>query len=296
MPPSGPLSTCKITQIVKWMQTEAISICDTSKYNYVHDIVPILNSNCIICHADFSDSNQFKKRLLNNKLTSALTATNGVSQMPPSGPLDACNINKIKNWARTENLSGIDTTPIQPPVTESYPVCFARDIFPVIQAGCVASGCHNDASGAGDISLTSFNKIRQIVRPGNPLNSKLYRVITNSGEDQMPPYPKNPLSKANIDSIYNWIKNGATDDVCKTMCNSSKFGFSSDIFPLINNRCNTCHSFTNYTIIYNLTLNNVLIDRLNGANGKNQMPPSGKLDTCAIRKVENWVKYGALNN
>jgi cytochrome c5 len=294
MPPSGPLGTCKITQIKKWMKTEAISTCDTSKYNYVNDVVPILNANCIICHSDFSDSNQFKKRLLNNKLISALTATNGVSQMPPSGLLDACNINKIKNWARTEDISLIDTTPIQPPVTESYPVCFARDIFPVIQAGCVASGCHNDASAAGDISLTSYAYVRQIVRPGNPLNSKLYRVITNSGEDQMPPYPKNPLSKANVDSIYNWIKNGATDDVCKTICNSNKFGFTADIFPLINNRCNTCHSFTNYTIIYNLTLNNVLIDRLNGANGKNQMPPSGKLDTCSIRKVENWIKYGAL--
>jgi hypothetical protein len=300
-----------IISVVNGCQHEVVDKKNLRKIIFETEILPIFLTNCTQsgCHDSLGDApldlrtydgimkGIVKGNPSSSKIYSAITATYS-NIMPPSGALQPADRAKIRLWIEqgAEDTKADTTPPVDTTKISSGPVCFSQDIFPVLVAGCVANLCHDNASHEGYTKLTTYTDIIKTVIKGNPERSELYQVITNAKGIKMPPKPRNSLSTAAIDSIYNWIKSGANNDSCAAACNSYSFSFSKEIFPIINNICNTCHFFNDYAIIFNYSRNNVLIDHLKGTNGRSQMPPTGKLDTCTIRKVENWVKNGALNN
>jgi hypothetical protein len=90
-------------------------------------------------------------------------------------------------------------------------MCFERDILPIFQNNCSMAGCH-DGTGESDLRLRSYSEIINGVRPGYAENSAIYRAITGTGEEMMPPV--RPLSLDNRTKIRVWIEQGALSTTC----------------------------------------------------------------------------------
>jgi mono/diheme cytochrome c family protein len=80
--------------------------------------------------------------------------------------------------------------------------------------------------------------------------------------------------------------------------------FLSDIFPIIQSECITCHGATSPSGGVSLnTYDNIKISVDNGSfygsltgNGYQLMPQYGTLPTAQIELVETWINEGALDN
>ena len=308
MPKGGmKLDTCKIIQFSIWLRkSKPVNIlCDTNHITFSGTINNILsNNNCISCHSSANAANLGAGILLEdstevaamyNRIMGAIEQKPTYYSMPKNGPkMDTCSITQFGIWLRY-------IKPVIP--VENYPVCFSRDILPVIQSNCAMTGCHNGSNGELN-PLNNYSDVMQIVeQPGNPGNCTLYRVITNGGENKMPPSGYNQLSSANIDSIRVWITAGASNPSCPAICDSSKFAFSANVFPVFNNYCKGCHSGSNagggihledYTTITNVP-SAELIGAITG-QGYPKMPLTGSLTDCQVAVIKNWINNGEKNN
>lgn len=91
-------------------------------------------------------------------------------------------------------------------------VSYSQHIQPLFNLNCNTSGCHDDASRAGNISLTTCANTTadpSIVFPGEPDNSRLVWAVEGIGNFPMPPpgYPQ--LTSNQISGIRTWISEGA---------------------------------------------------------------------------------------
>jgi hypothetical protein len=187
-------------------------------------------------------------------------------------------------------------------------ICFAEEILPIILSNCAKTGCHDANSGGGDAQpLISYSYVMNYVQPLNPNNSNLYQSITGNGQDIMPPAPNPPLSSAQIQLIYNWIMQGAKDNIdCGMGCDTTIFTFSGAVNPIMQNYCTGCHnggtagagiSLIGYSSVIVEVNNGKLWGSINHFTGFYGMPLNGPmLDTCHIKQIKKWIDAGALNN
>lgn len=84
-------------------------------------------------------------------------------------------------------------------------VSFSADVWPIIEKYAL-----NAHGGKGGVFLESYDDIMKQVVPGDPASSMLYKVLTGNGAPQMP--PGNPLPDELIQTIYNWIEQGAKNN------------------------------------------------------------------------------------
>ncbi len=92
-------------------------------------------------------------------------------------------------------------------------------------------------------------------------------------------------------------------NTCTSVANPS---FSADIMPLLNMKCNNCHSgstpsasirLDNYTEVVKHVNNKSLMGSINHASGYSAMPKGGyKMPSCEIQKIQDWISNGILNN
>lgn len=302
-------------------QHEAVSIDDLPTMYFDKDILPIFQANCAGCHnggdeegLNFSSysgiiSKVDKGNPAGSELYQVITS-NWDDPMPPDNPLTIGQRAKIRLWIEqgAQNNKKPDTTANNDTTNNegSYKVCFKRDILPVISSSCAVSGCHDNITHEDGLVLNTYNNIMSIVSAGNPSSSKLYNVITDNGEDKMPPWPGNKLAQADIDSIYKWIQNGALNENCPSPCDTSKYTFTADIFPIISKNCTGCHNNTSasagiklvdYTSISSVAASGALVGSIKGS-GYIRMPqaPISPLPDCKISQIENWVNAGYKNN
>ncbi len=200
--------------------------------------------------------------------------------------------------------------------TGSDSVCFIQDILPILLSSCGISGCHDAASHAEGYVLTNYSTLMQnseAIVPFNPAESKIYKVITeNEAEDRMPPPPNSSLSSKQTGLFYTWIKQGALNSDCpeKSCDTTAAIEFSTQVWPVIENNCLSCHNSSlsrggvnldGYQQVkyYSENLRNgipVILGVINYMNGFSNMPPSKKLDDCTIRIIELWIEQGIHNN
>ena len=102
------------------------------------------------------------------------------------------------------------------------------DVANIIQQGCALDGCHGETPGTGselgfggnqeDVSLETIQSIFEdhevdgrgpLVEPGDAAASELYVVLVSDDIDIMMPQGANPLPDAQIDTVRDWIDNGA---------------------------------------------------------------------------------------
>lgn len=190
-------------------------------------------------------------------------------------------------------------------------VYFEQDILPLLVSNCAMSGCHDVASHEDGIILNSYDHVLfgdddNLVVPGNPNASELIEVITEDDPDKiMPPPPDNPLSSSQIELIYAWISQGASNNACQN-CDSTLFSFSEAIQPLIAAFCAGCHGgvdpeggldLTTYAGVVGAISYSDLMGRVNGTSAYDAMPPSGNgLSDCQIDQLQRWIDDGMPNN
>ena len=90
---------------------------------------------------------------------------------------------------------------------------------------------------------------------------------------------------------------------CKPSVNPS---FSKDIMPILNARCNNCHSgsfpsgnikLETYDDVMKRVSNGSLMGSIRQTGGFSPMPKnSSKLSACDIQKIADWIAMGSLNN
>jgi hypothetical protein len=116
-----------------------------------------------------------------------------------------------------------------PPPTSPPPAAFGPN-FSEIQASvftptCATSTCHAGATPGGGLNLEAANSYTMLVgiqssqdagfmrvQPGNPDNSYLIQKLEGTASGGVPMPPSGALPQADIDTIRQWITNGAIDD------------------------------------------------------------------------------------
>lgn len=83
------------------------TVCDTATITYSSSVVPILLSNCTVCHGGNTPSAGIKLDTYagvkvqadNGRLWGAVSQATSFSPMPKNGAkLNTCNLTKIKKW------------------------------------------------------------------------------------------------------------------------------------------------------------------------------------------------------
>ncbi len=286
------------------------------------EVLPIFKTNCAIsgCHdgsgesfrlQDYSGIMQgitpYKPR--ESSIYKAITAE-WLNLMPPDNPLSQEQRTTIRLWIEQGALnstcsSSTDTT-TNIVVIPSDSICFNTHIEPLLLSSCGISGCHDATTAKEGYVLTSYETLmRRGIVPGDPQNSKVYRVMTQNSEERMPPPPRS-LTSDQIESFRKWIEQGAVNSQCEqTACDTSSVTWSGSVQPLISNYCLNCHNsasagggitLTSYSDVSNVANSGKLTGALRGKPGYVKMPQGFDLTECQIRTVEIWVSDGAPNN
>ena len=82
-----------------------VPVCDTVAMSYSADILPIIQNNCISCHAPggqqeftpFDTYDGLKIYTLNREIVDRVNG-NGVNLMPPTGAISECDQLKLEAW------------------------------------------------------------------------------------------------------------------------------------------------------------------------------------------------------
>lgn len=203
------------------------------------------------------------------------------------------------------------TDPGNPPTASSCSpdtAYFQQQVLPIFVSNCALSGCHDAASHQDGIVLTSYNGVRNEVRPGNLGNSEIWEKINDSDpDDRMPPPPRMPLPQAQKDIIRKWILQGAKNNSCVNAgCDTANVTYSGAIRNIVSNKCQGCHSgpaasggydFTNYSVLKARANDGKLWGAVNHLPGFSPMPKNGnKLSTCELAQIKKWIDAGAPNN
>lgn len=176
---------------------------------------------------------------------------------------------------------------------------YFNEILPIIISNCSGAGCHDAATKADGVQLTDYSTIMSSGRvvPFNPGNSKIYKEM-NKGD--MPPTGR--LSQDIIDKINKWIAQGAKNNYCSSVCDSTKFTYSADISKIISTNCISCHNsgtvlLNSHSNVQTYALNGRLMGALKHLSGFQPMPNSTNfLSDCELKKIQKWIDNGAPNN
>ncbi len=190
-------------------------------------------------------------------------------------------------------------------------VYFVNDVLPILLSSCAYTGCHDASTAKDGVILDNYANVMRTgeVIPGNAWSSELYEAITETDpEDIMPPAPKPHLLPEQVTLIAKWINEGALNNECNdgNSCDTLNVKYSTHIEPIVNTYCKGCHSGTNpsgsilldnYTNVKITVTNGSFLGSIKRETGWVAMPKnSAKLTDCSIRKIELWIKDGALNN
>jgi hypothetical protein len=327
--------TCLLVTSFLSCQHEPVLLGEIDTVCFKEQVLPILQASCGIsgCHDNSTASEEFVATSYESimkavkpgdargsLLYKVITDINAEHFMPPGRPLAQQQRTLIHLWiaqgAKNTKCSYDSTNGGNGNINNLDTVCFNQDILPVLLSSCGLSGCHDAASHAEGYVLTSYSTLMQNsegIVAFNPGQSKIYEVITETeAEDRMPPLPNDALSSSQIELFYTWITEGAIDSDCpqKACDTAGTIAFSTQVWPVINNNCTGCHNSSNSRGGVNLdgyleikyyaeTLQNgtpILVGVINYMNGFANMPPSGKLDGCSIRKIELWIDQGIADN
>lgn len=176
---------------------------------------------------------------------------------------------------------------------------YFNEILPLITSNCAGSGCHDAATKADGVQLTDYSTIISTgrVKAGLPNSSKMYNEM-NSGS--MPPSGR--LSQDIIDKINKWIKQGAKNNYCNSVCDSTAYKYSADISKIINNNCMSCHTsgstkIGTHTELSAVANNGRLMGAIKHLNGFQPMPSQNTfLSDCEIKKIQKWIDNGTPND
>lgn len=202
----------------------------------------------------------------------------------------------------------VDTTFIGIPCSPDT-VYFQNEILPLLVSNCTKSGCHNSIDQQNGVILDSYTNITATVEgvtSNDWSENKLIKVLVlNDPADRMPPAPNTPLTLQQIERVTKWVAQGALNNSCQEQpgntCDTTGITYSNFMKPLIQGKCQGCHSgtapqgnlnLTQYENVKTVALNGKLYAALTRSAG--WMPKNGqKLNTCNLAKISAWINAGA---
>ncbi|MCW5923277.1 MAG: hypothetical protein KIS77_13105 [Saprospiraceae bacterium] len=189
-------------------------------------------------------------------------------------------------------------------------VYFENQVLPILVSYCTESGCHNEADRREGVVLTSYQNLMATVKNVTSNNwdkNELMEVLLEDDPDKRMPYQKPALSQAQINLIATWIEQGAKNNGCNEnygACDTVNVRYSAFVRPLIQAKCQGCHSgnspqgginLTTYSNVKTLASNGKLYAAV--TRSVNWMPSGGpKLDSCTLSKLKTWLDAGAPEN
>lgn len=189
-------------------------------------------------------------------------------------------------------------------------IYFQNQILPILVSNCTESGCHNQTDHQDGVILTSYQSLMATVEHVTDNNwdeNKLMEALLEDDPEDRMPYNKPPLPQAQINLIAAWIQQGAKNNGCNEnygSCETTNVKYSAFVQPLIQARCQGCHSgsaaqgginLSTYSNVKTLALNGKLYAAV--TRPINWMPNGGaKLDDCTLDKLKAWVDAGAPEN
>ena len=96
---------------------------------------------------------------------------------------------------------------------EIVPVNYHSDVAPLLRQYC--AGCHNDVDFEGDFSVERYIDLEEggskgvMLRPGDPEDSQLIKLLTGGTKEAMPPEDEPQPTTDEIALLKRWIKEGA---------------------------------------------------------------------------------------
>ena len=214
----------------------------------------------------------------------------------------------IINSCKHEPPPQITATPPPPVNGGTNEVCFETEILPLFQSNCAKSGCHDAITKDKGYIFDSYaNIIKKDIRPGDAENSKVYKVLFETGDKKMPRPPNPDLTAQQKALIGRWINEGAKNTVnCGTICDSTQFRYGANVSVIISTYCLGCHSgaapsaginLSTYAGVNQVAISGRLVGAVSHAPGYSPMPKNvSKLTECKIAQIRKWVQAGALNN
>jgi len=284
--------------------------------SYEGTIIPILQDHCMACHNstsplagyDYSDYDHLIRSVADGSLLGTIEQQDGFSPMPPDGPLNNCSVKKIKAWIETLDL---DSIPVNDPSSNDGiisnchldTVYFQTTILPLVLSSCATTQCHDKVSHRDGIMLTDYESIIKTgkIKPGDPGDSEFYESLTDDGDDLMPPAPYKPLNNEKIMLIKQWILQGAKNNSCNDVCDTTNITFTATIWPMMQNYCTGCHSTANpgggiiiesYNDLVTLANNGSLMGSVRYEEGYAKMPTNQQLSDCNINLLQKWIDRG----
>jgi WD40 repeat protein len=92
---------------------------------------------------------------------------------------------------------------------------YDQHVLPILREKCLS--CHNPDKTKGGLDLSTYSKLMEgggggeIVKPGDPEGSRLYRLIAHKEEPFMPPSSPT-IAKESLDTVSAWILSGALEN------------------------------------------------------------------------------------
>ena len=202
--------------------------------DFVRDVQPILEHNCVSCHRE--DNDKGGVRLDNKKAAfdgedviipgnpedSSLYWTTTLPQddelfMPPikneekDYPLTKPEQKILFDWIK-EGAIWPEEINLETKKRLPKKIDFVEHVQPILELNCVA--CHYDGKVKGDLRLDSFEHAfasEHVIVPGEPLESDLWVLCTLPQDDEMfmPPEGNDPLSSTDLFMLRRWIEEGA---------------------------------------------------------------------------------------
>lgn len=93
------------------------------------------------------------------------------------------------------------------PLSAAHASTYEKDVLPIFKSACFK--CHNNDKMKGGVSVEPTDMksdVGRIIIPGDVRESMLYEALVRD-KDSMP--PKGSLSQKDLETIRNWIKDGA---------------------------------------------------------------------------------------
>ncbi len=190
-------------------------------------------------------------------------------------------------------------------------IYYTTQIAPILNSNCATSKCHDASTAEHGVDLSSYSQVIKTagVTPFNASSSELIEVLSESGDDQMPPPPSSQLSNSVKSILEKWINQGAYNFECSDtnqVCDTVSMSYVTNIVPILSVNCVGCHSgaspeggldLSNYTNVKAQVDSGKLLGAIEHFLGYVAMPyNTAKLSSCKISEIRNWVAEGALDN
>src|SRR6266851_174769 len=136
---------------------------------------------------------------------SAVVPSNLVKNL--SGIFRACVLSVI-------SVSLCSNTPGHAEDKPAAKIAYQDQILPILRDKCL--GCHNQDKKSGGLRLNTYSNLMaggssgEVIKPGEPDNSRLFLQVTHKREPFMPPKSE-MLAKESLDTIREWIAGGALE-------------------------------------------------------------------------------------